>query len=445
MSAPSILVVDDDPHARGLLRRLLGPLGTVSEADSAPAAEAALRGSGVDVVITDMAMPDPDDGLRVLKATHAQNPDTPVIVITAFGNIEGALDTIQKGAFDYLAKPFDVDGVVRVVRRAVEQRRLVEENKSLRARVNKTELVGRSPAILEVYKQVARAATTNVPVLITGETGTGKEQVARSLHQRSPRARARFVAVDCGAIAESLMESELFGHAKGAFTGATGGRRGRFEEAPGGTLFLDEIGDVGPKIQSQLLRVLQEGEIRRVGESTPVPVDVRVVAATNKDLKAMVGEGRFREDLLYRLDVVHLHLPPLRERREDIPALVEHFAALHGRGGTRPVVTEEAMARLAAYDWPGNVRQLENVVARALALNMTGVLTPADFPAPIGDAPKKLTTLVGDMPTLAELSRRYAAHVLQTVGGNKSEAARLLEVDRKTLYKLLEPQEPGES
>ena len=445
MSAPSILVVDDDPHARGLLRRLLGPLGTVSEADSAPAAEAALRGSGVDVVITDMAMPDPDDGLRVLKATHAQNPDTPVIVITAFGNIEGALDTIQKGAFDYLAKPFDVDGVVRVVRRAVEQRRLVEENKSLRARVNKTELVGRSPAILEVYKQVARAATTKVPVLITGETGTGKEQVARSLHQRSPRARARFVAVDCGAIAESLMESELFGHAKGAFTGATGGRRGLFEEATGGTLFLDEIGDVGPKIQSQLLRVLQEGEIRRVGESTPVPVDVRVVAATNKDLKAMVGEGRFREDLLYRLDVVHLHLPPLRERREDIPALVEHFAALHGRGGTRPVVTEEAMARLAAYDWPGNVRQLENVVARALALNMTGVLTPADFPAPIGDAPKKLTTLVGDMPTLAELSRRYAAHVLQTVGGNKSEAARLLEVDRKTLYKLLEPQEPGES
>ena len=446
MSAPSILVVDDDPHARGLLRRLLGALGQVSEAASAPAAEELLQGTvPVDVVLTDMAMPDPDDGLRVLRAALARNPDTPVIVLTAFGNIEGALDTIQKGAFDYLAKPFDVDGVVRVVRRAVEQRRLVEENTSLRARVNKTELVGRSPAILEVYKQVARAATTNVPVLITGETGTGKEQVARSLHQRSPRARARFVAVDCGAIAESLMESELFGHAKGAFTGATGGRRGLFEEATGGTLFLDEIGDVGPKIQSQLLRVLQEGEIRRVGESTPVPVDVRVVAATNKDLKAMVGEGRFREDLLYRLDVVHLHLPPLRERREDIPALVEHFAALHGRGGTRPVVTEEAMARLAAYDWPGNVRQLENVVARALALNMTGVLTPADFPAPIGDAPKKLTTLVGDMPTLAELSRRYAAHVLQTVGGNKSEAARLLEVDRKTLYKLLEPQEPGES
>ena len=439
--SPAILVVDDDPHARGLLRRLLGPLGQVSEAASAQAAEEQLGREPADVVLTDMAMPDPDDGLRVLRAALARNPDTPVIVLTAFGNIEGALDTIQKGAFDYLAKPFDVDAIVRVVRRALEQRRLVEENKSLRARVKPQELVGRSAAILEVYKQVARAAATNVPVLITGETGTGKEQVARSLHQRSPRSGGRFVAVDCGAIAESLMESELFGHARGAFTGASGARRGLFEEATGGTMFLDEIGDIGPKIQSQLLRTLQEGEIRRVGESTPIKVDVRVVAATNKDLEAKVQEGKFREDLLYRLDVVHLHLPPLRERREDIPALVEHFAALHARGGARPVVTEEAMARLVAYDWPGNVRQLENVVARALALNTTGVLGPTDFPEPIGDAPKKLAGLAADMPTLAELNRRYAQHVLTMVGGNKSEAARLLEVDRKTLSRLVEAAE----
>jgi DNA-binding NtrC family response regulator len=309
--------------------------------------------------------------------------------------------------------------------------------------VKPQELVGRSQAILEVYKQVARAAATNVPVLITGETGTGKEQVARSLHQRSPRSAGRFVAVDCGAIAESLMESELFGHARGAFTGASGARRGLFEEATGGTLFLDEIGDIGPKIQSQLLRALQEGEIRRVGESTPIRVDVRIVAATNKDLKSRVADGRFREDLLYRLDVVHLHLPPLRERREDIPALVDHFAGLHARGGARPVVTEESMARLVAYDWPGNVRQLENVVARALALNTTGVLGPADFPEPIGDAPKKLAGLAADMPTLAELNRRYAQHVLTMVGGNKSEAARLLEVDRKTLSRLVEPEDRG--
>jgi len=443
---PQILVVDDDPHARGLLRRLLAPLGDVTEAAGVAEAEEVLRGSRkVDLVLTDMAMPESEDGMRVLKATQDTSPDTAVIVITAFSNVEGALDAIQQGAFDYLSKPFDVDAIVRVVRRGLEQKRLVEENRSLRSQVKQSELVGRSAGLLEVYKQVARAASTNVPVLITGETGTGKEQVARSLHQRSLRSAGPFVPVDCGAISESLMESELFGHAKGAFTGAAGFRRGLFEEATGGTLFLDEIGDVGPKIQSQLLRALQEGTIRRVGESTPVRVDVRVVAATNKDLRQLVKEGRFREDLLYRLDVVHLHLPPLRERRGDIPALVEHFAALHARGGARPVVTEEAKARLQAYDWPGNVRQLENVVARALALNVIGVLGPQDFPAPIGDAQTHEERLIEDMPSLAELSRRYAAHILQAVGGNKSEAARLLEVDRKTLYRLIGPAsaEPG--
>jgi len=436
---PHILVVDDDPHARDLLSRLLIPIGRVSAVSEARTAEQFLAsGEPVDLVLTDMAMPDVSDGLKVLRAAREHWPDTAVIILTAYGNIEGALDTIQQGAFDYLAKPFDVDALLRVARRAIEQKRLVEENRSLRQQVKVRSLVGRSPALLEVYKQVARAASTQVPVLITGETGTGKEQVARALHQRSTRASGPFVPVDCGAIAESLMESELFGHAKGAFTGASGFRRGLFEEASGGTLFLDEIGDVGPKIQSQLLRAIQEGEIRRVGESSPVKVDVRIVTSTNKDLAELAKEGKFREDLLYRLDVVHLHLPPLRERQEDIPALVEHFGSLHARGGVRPVFTKEAIERLQRYEWPGNVRQLENVVARALALNVTGVVGPQDFPEPIGDAPEKLTGLAGDMPSLAELSRRYAAHVLQFTGGNKSEAARLLEVDRKTLYKLLE-------
>jgi two-component system response regulator AtoC len=435
--SPRILVVDDDPHARDLLRRLLTPMGEVIDADGPAKAEAVLAQGSVSLVMTDMAMPDPNDGIKVLKAAHDHAPDTPVVVLTAFGNIEGALDMIQQGAFDYQAKPFDVDAVVRVARRALDQKRLVEENRSLRQQVARQSVVGRSAAILEVYKQVARAASSHVPVLITGETGTGKEMVARQLHQRSDRAKGPFIPVDCGAISESLMESELFGHAKGSFTGASGARAGLFEEADRGTLFLDEIGDVGMKVQSQLLRALQEGEIRRVGESAPIKVDVRVLAATNKDLHALVKEGKFREDLLYRLDVVRLHLPPLRERREDIPALVEHFAQAHARGGVRPVVTPDAMERLAAYDWPGNVRQLENVVARALALNVTGVLGPPDFPEPIGDAPKRLTGLAGDMPSLAELSRRYAAFVLQSVGGNKSEAARLLEVDRKTLYRLL--------
>ncbi|WP_224361149.1 sigma-54-dependent transcriptional regulator [Hyalangium versicolor] len=446
MTTTRILAVDDDPHARDLLKRLLGTLGEVLAASDPKGASERLAEDGpFDLVLTDMAMPNPGDGLQVLQEVKAKLPDTPVIVVTAFGNIEGALDSIQQGAFDYLAKPFDVDAILRVAKRALEQKRLVEENRSLRKQVERSTLVGRSPALLEVYKQVARAATTQVPVLITGETGTGKEMVARSLHKRSSRASGPFIPVDCGAIAETLMESELFGHARGSFTGAAGARRGLFEEAHGGTLFLDEIGDVGPKVQSQLLRVLQEGEIRRVGESAPVKVDVRVVAATNKDLKDRVAEGLFREDLMYRLDVVHLRLPPLRERREDIPALVDHFAALHARGGVRPVVTPEGMSRLTAYDWPGNVRQLENVVARALALNVTGVLGPQDFPAPIGDdASKKATGLAEDMPSLAELSRRYAAHVLQHVGGNKSEAARLLAVDRKTLYKLLEAPEPEE-
>jgi two-component system, NtrC family, response regulator AtoC len=299
----------------------------------------------------------------------------------------------------------------------------------------------------EVCATAARVAAGDGKVLITGESGVGKDLVAQYVHARSPRAARAFVAVNCAAFPETLLETELFGHAKGSFTGASGARRGLFEEASGGTLFLDEVGDVGPKIQSQLLRALQEGEIRRVGESTPVKVDVRIVAATNKDLGSLVKEGKFREDLVYRLDVVPLKLPPLRERKEDIPLLVEHFAQQHARGGARPVVTPEAIERLMAYDWPGNVRQLENVVARALALNATGVLGPGDFPAPIGDeAPKQGQGITADVPTLAELSRRYAATVLQQVGGNKSEAARLLGVDRKTLYKLLSPgkEEPEE-
>ena len=442
MSVARLLVVDDDPHARGLLKRLLSQMGEVVEAASAKEAQKILaQGPAFDLVMTDMAMPEPDDGLKVLAASKEQGPDTPVIVVTAYGNIEGALDTIQQGAFDYLSKPFDVDAIVRVARRALEQKRLVEENRSLKQQVKPPSLVGRSAALLEVFKQVARAAQSDVPVLITGETGTGKEMVARSLHQRSGRSAAPFIAVDCNAIAESLMESELFGHARGAFTGATGARRGLFEEANGGTLFLDEIGDIGPKIQSQLLRAVQEGEIRRVGESLAVKVDVRVVAATNKDLHQQVKEGKFREDLLYRLDVVSLVLPPLRERREDIPALIEHFAGLHARGGVRPVVAAEAVGRLMAYDWPGNVRQLENIVARALALNSTGILTPGDFPAPIGDAAQSSGSsgLTDDLPALDELNRRYAQQVLQRTSGNKSEAARILGVDRKTLYKLLGP------
>jgi DNA-binding NtrC family response regulator len=444
MSLPGILVVDDDPHARGLLRRLLGPLGQVSEASSAPAAEELLKGTvPVDVVLTDMAMPDPDDGLRVLRAALAKNPDTPVVVLTAFGNIEGALDTIQKGAFDYLAKPFDVDAIVRVVRRALEQRRLVEENKSLRARVKPQELVGRSQAILEVYKQVARAAATNVPVLITGETGTGKEQVARSLHQRSPRSAGRFVAVDCGAIAESLMESELFGHARGAFTGASGARRGLFEEATGGTLFLDEIGDMPLPMQAKLLRVLEEGEVERIGGDKTTAVDVRVLVATHRNLEELVKEGKFRQDLLHRVYVFPITLPPLRERREDIPALIEHFARqVAGQNNWKPTAfSSEAIEALQQYAWPGNVRELRNVVERLLLLAVGDHLDRTAVEMAIPDLQKRAPIAAvadGSGPLsdrVSDFEKGTILAELKSHSYNMTNTAKALGLERSHLYK----------
>ncbi len=284
-----------------------------------------------------------------------------MIVITAFGNIEGALDCIQRGAWDYLTKPFNVDELVHAVRRALEQRRLIAENRRLRGKAEVAgSPIGRSAVLLEVYKQAARAAASQVPVLITGETGTGKELVARAIHARSPNARGPFVPVDCGAIAESLMESELFGHARGAFTGAVAARRGLFEEATGGTLFLDEIGHIGARVQSQLLRAVQEGEIRRVGESTSVKVETRLVTATNRDLHEMVRQGQFRRGPALPARR-RASAPALRcaIEKKHIPVLVQHFVGLHSRGGMPAVVTEPAMERLMAYSWPGNVRQLE--------------------------------------------------------------------------------------
>ncbi|HSP18043.1 MAG TPA: sigma-54 dependent transcriptional regulator, partial [Myxococcaceae bacterium] len=335
--------------------------------------------------------------------------------------------------------------VERVVARRAMAARLFDLEERLGEATPDATLETASPRMQAAIDMLQKAAGHDVSVLLRGESGTGKGVLARALHAFSPRRDRPFAVVNCPTLTDELLASELFGHARGAFTGAVKDQPGRVEAAEGGTLFLDEIGEISPGLQAKLLRFIQERQFERVGEPRTRTADVRIVAATNKDLDVEVKAGRFREDLLYRLDVVHLHLPPLRERREDVPALVEHFAAIHARGGARPVVTDEAMGRLVAYDWPGNVRQLENVVARALALNGTGVLGPADFSAPIGDAPKKLAGLAADMPTLAELNRRYAQHVLTMVGGNKSEAARLLEVDRKTLYKLLEtaPAEEG--
>jgi DNA-binding NtrC family response regulator len=370
-----------------------------------------------------------------------------VILVTAFGNVAGALEAIGRGAFDYISKPYDVDAIRLVVSRALRQRALALENRSLRREVRDKyrldNVVGRSEAMLHVYKTAARVATSAATVLIEGEIGTGKELVARAIHAASPRAPFPFVAVDCGAIAEGVLESELFGHARGAFTGAQAARRGLIEEAHRGTLFLDEIGDVGPALQARLLRALQEGEIRRVGSNEPIVVDLRVLAATNKDLAQAVRDGRFREDLFYRLNVVTIRIPPLRERREDIPLLADHFAAKHGREGA--AITPAARELLAAYDWPGNVRELENVIERALALDAAGVIVPEDLPDHIrGAAPAAIPGRgSSERPPLAEVERRYAALVLAEAGGNKTRAAELLGIDRKTLNRILRIEEPG--
>jgi DNA-binding NtrC family response regulator len=444
MEGARVLVVDDDQSSRDLLSRILSGAGhrVTAVADGREAIAALDAGEPPDVVISDIRMSEVD-GLQVTDAYRARAPDTPVILVTAFGNIDGAVDAIRRGAADYISKPYDVDAIQLVVARALKQRELAAENRSLRRGLREKyrleNVVGRSEAMLQVYKTAARVASTDATVLIEGESGTGKELVARAIHAASPRAAGPFVAVDCGAIAEGVLESELFGHARGAFTGAQQARRGLFEEAQGGTLFLDEIGDVGPNLQARLLRALQEGTVRRVGTNEPIAVDVRVVAASNRDLEAAVKGASFRADLYYRLAVVTIRIPPLRERREDIPLLAEHFAHKHGRS-EGSAISPAARDLLVAYDWPGNVRELENVVARALALNPSGVIMPEDLPEAVhGERPPAPARGpdVSDRPTLEELERRYAAQVLQETGGNKTRAAEVLGIDRKTLYRIL--------
>jgi DNA-binding NtrC family response regulator len=443
--AARILVVDDDQSSRELLSRILGQDGheVTALSDGREAIEALGAGDPPDLVVSDIRMAEAD-GLQVMDAYRQKAPDTPVILVTAFGTVDGALEAIRRGAADYLSKPYDVDAIKLVVARALKQRALALENRTLRRglrdKYRLENVVGRSEAMLQVFKTAARVASTDATVLIQGESGTGKELVARAIHESSPRASGPFVAVDCGAIAEGVLESELFGHARGAFTGAQAARRGLFEEASSGTLFLDEIGDVGPNLQARLLRALQEGTIRRVGTNEPIAVDARVVAATNRDLEQAVKEGAFRADLYYRLNVVAIRIPPLRDRREDVPLLAEHFAHKHGRG-EGATISPAARDLLLAYHWPGNVRELENVIARALALNPSGVILPDDLPEAIrsGAASEPAAAdLVGqERPTLQELEQRYARQVLRETGGNKSRAADILGIDRKTLYRIL--------
>ena len=444
-----LLLVDDDEEACRLLAEVLEREGYgVARALSVEEGLRALDQEGrFDAVLTDLRMPGAS-GLDLLRAVRNRDPRALVFVLTAFGDAAAAGEAIRAGAYDFISKPYDLPTLRRAIAQALERRNFAPPpSPSMvqgRAEPGETVIVGHSPAIIEVMKTVARVAPSQATVLITGETGTGKELIAQAIHGYSDRAAHHFVAVNCSALAEGVLESELFGHVKGAFTGAAGARAGLFREADRGTIFLDEIGDVSPAMQSRLLRVLQEREILPVGADAPVRVDVRVLAATHQNLEALVASGRFRGDLFYRLNVVTIELPPLRERLQDLPLLVHHFlrslAAQHGR---EPVALDpEAESCLLGYSWPGNVRELQNVLERALVLAAQGVIGPEHLPADLregasdagADGARQSTALL----SLADVEKRHVLGVLGTVEGNRERAARVLGISRRTLSRMLQ-------
>jgi two-component system response regulator HydG len=398
----------------------------------------------IDLIISDIKMPQ-IDGLDFTTRLKTVRPEIPVILITAFGSIETAIEAMKRGAFHYVVKPFKLAEMSVNVERALEHRKLTRDNSALRHELKRGwslggtgGIIGKSPGMKVVFDLVARVSQATANILITGESGTGKERVARAIHEGGPRASRPFVAINCTAIPEALLESELFGHAKGSFTGATQRKKGLFEEAEGGTLFLDEIGDMDPALQSKLLRVIQERKIRAVGENTTRDIDVRIIAATHKDLKAAIKDGRFREDLYYRLSVIPIVIPPLRHRKEDIPILAEHFLAKYAamnnvrvRGFTKP-----AIAKLVELKWEGNVRELENVIERAVVLATGEWIDVADLPsAEEASIDHFYGAATGDFPTIDQLERRYIELVMAKTAGRKDKAAQILGINRRTLYR----------
>jgi DNA-binding NtrC family response regulator len=405
--------------------------------------------SKVDVVPYDAVLSDihmaPYSGLDLLDSFRKIMPEIPIVLLTAFGSVDTAIQAMKHGAFDYIVKPVNLDDLVATMRRAVEHRHLVEDNRTLNRALSErpraASLIGQSKKMVEVFKLVGKVAHSRTAVLIEGESGTGKELIARAIHDHSPRSIHRFVAVNCSAIPDSLLESELFGHTKGSFTGAHTMRRGLLEEASGGTFFLDEIGDLTPAGQAKLLRVLQEGEIRRVGSNEPVRVDLRIVAASRRNLADLVRAGRFREDLLYRLNTVTIVLPPLRERPEDIPLLAEFFLMQYGDQKQVPVTSfsPSSMRTLTKYSWPGNVRELEHVVERAVALATHGILSIEDLPPEVLSRGEAFLPHRQILPgTLRALQLDQVLKMLEVTHGNKERAARLLGISRRTLYRLIE-------
>lgn len=456
MHTATILVADDDAVARELLADALRQEGYAVEA-FASGEEVIARGrqGRVDLVLTDIRM-GAVDGLTVLREFKRMSPDTAVVVLTAFGSLEGAIEAIKQGAYDYLAKPFKKEEIKLVVHRSLDHCHLVQENARFREELKGkgkgtdewSPLVGSSTAMLEVYKLVARVAESKSTVLLQGESGTGKELIARAIHANGPRRDKSFIPVNCGALPDTLLESEMFGYERGAFTGAVGTKTGLFEAANGGTLFLDEIGELGPSLQVKLLRVMQDQEVRRVGGTGSTKVDVRIIAATNRDLEQLVKEGKFRDDLFYRLNVVPITLPSLAERREDIPMLVHHFFEKYRAGSSHGVhgVLPKTMALLRQYRWPGNVRELENVIERAVSLSHGPLVTPEDLPEAVrqGSIDEGDGKLSQEDPTheahltLEEVEKRHLIRVLKETKGNKVKAAKILGIDRRTLYRMAE-------
>lgn len=443
-----ILVVDDDQDSCELLREIFSAEGWQVDTALTPSQAFSLaEKEKIDLVVSDVNLEANQSGLDLLKDLRMQ---CPVILVTGFGTLDSAVEAAREGAWDFISKPFKVQEVVATARRALEH----DQNsgagtrgaEQLSARYEEGGLLGRSPAMIGLYKEIARVAPTRSTILIAGESGAGKELVARSIHQHSTRSGGSFVAINCGALTETLLEAELFGHVRGAFTGAVSDRKGLWEEAAGGTLFLDEVGETSTAFQVKLLRALQEGEIRRVGASRAIQVDARILAATNRDLDQDVKAGKFREDLFYRLSVVTLRVPALKERRTDIPLLAQRFLAMViEREKHAPLtLSEETVRTLVAYGWPGNVRELESAIEYGVLHARGHEIVPEDLPEKLQSAQVRaaarspLSALFEDLPSLDELERRYLLYILEVAGSNRTRAAEILRVDRRTLYRMIE-------
>lgn len=435
-----VLAVDDDPVTCSILQRILNKCDCQHEImRGGPEALQRIEKEKYDLLITDLKMPDVD-GIALLKEVRKKSTDTLVIMITGFSTVESAVEAMKLGAYDYIRKPIDPDELLLVIERALENKMLLNENRLLKealaGRFSFESIIGRHPGILQVLDLVKKVSQSMSNVIIRGESGTGKELIARAIHHNGPRRKNRFIAVNCGAIPDNLLENELFGHEKGAFTGAYEQKKGLIEAADGGTLFLDEIGNISEPMQVRLLRVIQERSFFRIGGTREVNVDVRFICATNQDIERLVEEGRFREDLFHRLNVITLSLPPLRERRKDIPLLISHFIKKfnHYYGKEIKGVTEDALKVLVNYNWRGNIRELENVIERAMTLMDGDMITVSNLPDYIfeRDETREIKRMI---PTLREMEKMHILHVLKETGGDRARAAEMLGIDKTTLWR----------